>query len=715
MSDLLSLAWPMERLGEALAALGLASSLAPRQTKTPLTPANLAEDGPGLSRWVETAVANLGFEAEPTRIAYNELPAFLQTAGPALFRLETDDRPRFLAVVKTRRKTAVVLSPDRHTHRAPLQQLRGALSVGLEKPLLAEIDAMLGETAVPPRKQAQVRQFMLQEQLGSAPIDGCWLFDLSPGSGFGGQLRRAGFFRHTTIFTLVYIIQHFLFLASWAVIGRAVFQGRVEFGWLLAWAGILLTLVPLRLFNTWLQGVAAVSVGGLLQKRLLVGATRLHPDETRHQGIGQLMSRVFESEAIETMSLSGGVRGLTSIIELIMAAWVLALGAGGGWHALSLLVWLGLICGLLVVFYRRRHRWAESRRDLTHYLVEVMVGHRTRLAQTLRRHWHRGEDDDLTEYVQVLDDVDRAAIVLETLISHGWLVVGLVGLVPAFVTGNASPAALAISLGGVLSAERAFRNFALGLVNQLLAAVIAWDQISPLFWAAARPEPQGSPDMVAAGPMVSIGTQNGTVSAQLLDVHDVSYQYSQRDEPVLHHLNLRVQSGDRILLEGPSGGGKSTLAAVLTGLREPNGGLLLWQGLDRQTLGDPGWRRRVVFAPQFHENHVVGSTFMFNLLMGRQWPPRMEDVQAAYELCEALGLGEVLSQMPAGMLQTVGETGWQLSHGEKSRLYMARALLQGVDLIILDESFAALDPQNLQRAMQTVLDRAPTLMVIAHP
>jgi ATP-binding cassette subfamily B protein len=246
-------------------------------------------------------------------------------------------------------------------------------------------------------------------------------------------------------------------------------------------------------------------------------------------------------------------------------------------------------------------------------------------------------------------------------------------------------------------------------VNQLLAAVIAWDQISPLFWAAARSEPQGSPEMAAGA------AQNEAVSSQLLDVHDVSYQYSERSEPVLHHLDLRVQSGDRILLEGPSGGGKSTLAAVLTGLREPNGGLLLWQGLDRPTLGYPGWRRRIVFAPQFHENHVVGSTFMFNLLMGRQWPPRAEDVQAAVELCDALGLGEVLSRMPAGMLQTVGETGWQLSHGEKSRLYMARALLQGADLIILDESFAALDPQSLQKAMQTVLERAPTLLVIAHP
>jgi ATP-binding cassette subfamily B protein len=70
--------------------------------------------------------------------------------------------------------------------------------------------------------------------------------------------------------------------------------------------------------------------------------------------------------------------------------------------------------------------------------------------------------------------------------------------------------------------------------------------------------------------------------------------------------------------------------------------------------------------------------------------------------------------MPAGMLQMVGETGWQLSHGERSRLYIARALLQNADLVILDESFAALDPENLKRAIECVVKRARSLLVIAH-
>ena len=63
----------------------------------------------------------------------------------------------------------------------------------------------------------------------------------------------------------------------------------------------------------------------------------------------------------------------------------------------------------------------------------------------------------------------------------------------------------------------------------------------------------------------------------------------------------------------------------------------------------------------------------------------------------------------------IGETGWQLSHGEKSRLYIARTLLQGVELVILDESFASLDPETMRIVQRCVLAHAPSLVVVSHP
>ena len=71
--------------------------------------------------------------------------------------------------------------------------------------------------------------------------------------------------------------------------------------------------------------------------------------------------------------------------------------------------------------------------------------------------------------------------------------------------------------------------------------------------------------------------------------------------------------------------------------------------------------------------------------------------------------------MPGGLMQMVVETGWQLSQGERSRLFLARALLQNAELVVLDESFAALDPENLRQALECALRRAKTLLVVAHP
>jgi ATP-binding cassette, subfamily B, bacterial len=414
---------------------------------------------------------------------------------------------------------------------------------------------------------------------------------------------------------------------------------------------------------------------------------------------------------VEALALSGGFLGLVAGMEILIAAVVLKLGAGGGTHALLLLAWVALALLLGWRYYRQRRHWTEGRLTLTHDLVERLVGHRTRLAQEVRERWHDGEDQALARYLERSAAMDRTAAWLMAVVPRGWIFMGLLGLAPAFIAGHGSPAALAVGLGGMLLAYRAFHKLATG-VWHLAGATIAWEQVAPLFQAAARPEVGGSPAF-ALTPVTGADSSDG--GSTVLEAHELVFRYHDRGAPVLWGCNLRIRAGDRLLLEGTSGGGKSTLAALLSGLRVPESGLLLLRGLDRQTLGAEGWRRRVVAAPQFHEDHVLTETFAFNLLMGRRWPPQPGDVEAAERICRELGLDDLLSRMPAGLLQMVGETGWQLSHGERSRLYMARALLQDADLVIFDESFAALDPESLQRCLRCVLNPAATVLVIAHP
>jgi ABC-type bacteriocin/lantibiotic exporter with double-glycine peptidase domain len=79
--------------------------------------------------------------------------------------------------------------------------------------------------------------------------------------------------------------------------------------------------------------------------------------------------------------------------------------------------------------------------------------------------------------------------------------------------------------------------------------------------------------------------ESATQLETLIATHDLTFRYHERGEPVLRGCSMRIDAGDRLLLEGESGGGKSTLASLLTGLLAPESGLLLLGGLDRQTIG----------------------------------------------------------------------------------------------------------------------------------
>jgi ABC-type multidrug transport system fused ATPase/permease subunit len=236
--------------------------------------------------------------------------------------------------------------------------------------------------------------------------------------------------------------------------------------------------------------------------------------------------------------------------------------------------------------------------------------------------------------------------------------------------------------------------------------MIAAEQLRPLFDAAQRAD-----DTRALPLQLEEGFAPGS---RVLEGRDLVFGF-RAGRPVVDKCNLTIDQGDRVLLEGPSGGGKSSLASLLIGLRKPSAGLLMLGGLDRQTLGLEGWRRRVVGAPQFHENYVLSATLAFNLLFGREWPPAVEDLAEADEICRELGLGPLLDRMPSGLQQLVGEGGWQLSHGEQSRVFIARALLQRAEVLVFDESFGALDPETLHACLTSVMRRAKTLVVIAHP
>lgn len=504
---------------------------------------------------------------------------------------------------------------------------------------------------------------------------------------------------------LLHAAQYALWVGSWALLGRAALAGRVDGALLSAWGLTLLSLVPVRALAARLEGRLSLDAGALIRQRVISGAMRLEPERLRGEGAGHLLGRAIECDALESMGLSGGFQVLSGAIHLLAGATLVAVGLGGAIRLLAVGVVAAAVAALAARAIRVRRAWTDERLAMTHDLVERMVGHRTRLAQELPERWHHGEDEALERYLGASRQLDRAQVALAAL-PRVWLVAGILGLGAAFTSRAGSLPGLAAALLGVLLVYAALSEL-IGGLDLLAGAGIAWSRIRPLLDAAARPE-----EHPAAG--VEDGVP-GAPDGLVLEGQELSFRYRPAGSPVLRRCSLQIRQGDRILLEGPSGGGKSTLAAVLAGLREPQSGLLLLHGLDRKTLGIDRWRRRVVLVPQFHENHLVSGTMGFNLLMGRGWPPSERDLDEAIEVCRALELGPLLDRMPAGMAQPIGETGWQLSHGEKSRVYLARAILQAPEILVMDESFASLDPETLGRALDAVTDRARTLVLIAHP
>ena len=669
MSTLDEYAWPLVRAGEALESLARAGGFAP--TKRPASiatfvPATL--DREGMARWVDTAAHTLGLEADSLNVNYAHVGELVRSAGPALLYLENGKDPRVVALVGAHRKKAQVIALDHTIKRVPCAELEDALFRAIYEENGARVDAVLGRASVSPKRRARAREALIRGPVAHLPFEAGWMVRTPPSAPFFGQVRQAGLVRPTVSMLVANLVTQGLSIGAWWLIGRGALEGNLDRGWLVAWALIMLTMVPVRVMASWWQGVIGVGMGALLKRRMLLGALKLEPEEIRHQGTGQILGRVIESEAVESLALGGGFTSLMAAVDVFVAVPVLAAGPGGLASVALLLLWAACTVLLSWVDYKRSLAWGRARIKMTDDLVERMVGHRTRLAQEPPALWHNDEDRALSEYVDRSTELDRTNTLIGSFLSRGWLIAGMLTVVPAFVAG-ASPGIRAVGIGGVMLARGAIQRLS-GGIGSLVQAYIAWEQAGPLFHAAARPE-------IMAAPSTQVLQQRAAEPGEtLLDAHDIVFRYRQQGVPILQRITLRINAGDRILLEGPSGGGKSTLGAVLTGLRSPESGLLLLTGLDRHTLGSHGWRRRIVAAPQFHENHVLSNTFAFNLLMGRGWPPRWQDIQEAETICRELGLGPLLDRMPGGLMQMVGETGWQLSHGERSRVYIARALLQ---------------------------------------
>jgi len=722
-----SLAWPVAHLDEALYQLAQQSGLLSSQEALRLTPsAAEALHGDSLDRWLDAAAGQMGAEVETVGAGYAEIAHLLRYAPPALLPLyapptqsqpldeqSTAEATHFLVVIKGNRQNVTLLGADGIAHRIPLATVHSAIWAVLETPLRSEIEPLLDAMQLPGHRRVQARAALLRERLRHLELRGCRLLRLTPGANFWRQVRQSGLHKFLGYSTVTQAISYGALLVCVELVKRSTVDGTVVWSTLMAAILTLLAAIPFYSLATWLGFVFNYGTSVLVKQRLFYGVLNLDLDELQLQGIGQFLSWLLESETLQEVGLTRAVLVTMAAIPLLVIN--LALFISGDFLIGTLmLAWLGVTTWLGYRLCQRYIAVNAHHTAMMTALLERIRGHQTRLVQENK--WHEADDRAVADYLTLAQEYDRQNLVVWVLVPYGWIILMLLGIAADFVIEPGMKEGTGLGLRFLTFVFGSFQFQFLALVIPDIArAYAAWRLIDPIQRAAVQHATLAQ--STAASDEIEVQPDELVLPANvpLIEGRGLHFRYRVGGRQILNGCNLSIYRGDRLLLEGPSGGGKSTLAALLIGLHEAESGLLLLRGLDRPTINEQVWRQRVVAAPQFHENHVLNASFAFNLLMGRRWPAWPADLTEAEAICHELGLGPLLQRMPLGIHQIVGEQGWRLSHGERSRLYIARALLQNADLVILDESFASLDPENMQVALECVLRRAPTLLVIAHP
>lgn len=688
------------------AAHALLSAVAPL-TPPPLYGARLPE----LGAYVSMAAAHCKTTDEHVEVIAEEWPHLFGKDIAFLYEPPPELVPFVYLVTKTDRRGVHFLTPD----GSALTTSR-SLALDLFRHLaFAETDALVSRlvSGLPGRVDAKAVARTLRAQLTTRNAV-AWAHVLRPSTNtsFADVQKKLRTWQSLLGVAALAALQSVLTLAAWSSIGNAALSGHADVAVIVGWSLLSLAAVVLQIAITRRVGRYAMNAATEFRSLLLHRAQKLDASKLSALGLSGL---VVMSSHVDGFAQALLPLFLVLSVSLTAVFSTLVVLAVAPMAALSTLMFVGFALGTLSVYWpltRGLHAVRDQRSRLTSDMVQRMLGHRTRLVQAEPGSWHDREDGPVHDYAQRTVLVDRTTLALRTL-PRAYYAAGL-AFVMMVLLQRPTPADLALVLGGL-----ALGMSALTALSELVAAAAQlsslWASFRSLVTAPSADEPLG--DREPERRALEDGDLDTRPQAPVVELRDVSFSYRAEDAlptHVLRNLDLTLKRGDRLLVEGASGAGKTTLAAVLAGIAEPSKGLLLLNGVDQHGL-DPVLRPRLLaFAPQFYRNHVFTQSLAFNLLLGRGWPPTGRDLADAREVATDLGLGSLLENMPAGLFQHVGEAGWQLSHGERSRVYLARCLLQRSPVVVLDETFGALDPASLDQCMRAVLRRAETLVVITH-
>jgi len=221
-------------------------------------------------------------------------------------------------------------------------------------------------------------------------------------------------------------------------------------------------------------------------------------------------------------------------------------------------------------------------------------------------------------------------------------------------------------------------------------------------------------ELLTSEPKIAAPAQPATLPEPArgeVEFRRVSFCYPSRpDTEALHHVELKLQPGEKVALVGPSGAGKSTVLQLLLRFYDPDSGEIRFDGVDVRSVDPQRLRQRMALVPQ--DPVIFGADAWENIRYGHAGVSDADVRRAA----EAAHAAEFLDQLPQGFGTFLGERGIRLSGGQRQRIAVARAILRNPVLLLLDEATSALDAES-ERLVQAALDKLMqdrSTLIIAH-
>jgi ATP-binding cassette subfamily B protein len=451
----------------------------------------------------------------------------------------------------------------------------------------------------------------------------------------------------------------------------------------------------------WIASFTIVRVTGDLRRDLFRHLTGHSPSYFADRLPGMLTSRVTATSnavyTIETMFMWNVLPPCAAVIVSI--AFLTTVSA-------AMAATLAAVGGIVVIAMFRlasagrplHHAFADTAAKVDGEMVDVVSN--MSLVRAFcglpreRRRFEATVDRELTARRRSLQYLERLRI-LHALVTVA-LTIGVLGWAialwqkGAITTGDV---VLACTLG--LSVLHATRDLAVALVDVIQHMARLAEALETLL------QPHELRDHPEAAPLIRLGAR--------VEFQDVSFHYPEGHR-VFDNLDLRIEPGQRVGLVGPSGGGKTTLFALLQRFYDVREGRILIDGQDIARVTQESLRGAIAVVPQ--EPSLFHRSILENIRYGRP-DASDDDVMAAARAARILDFVEVL---PRRMGTIVGDRGLKLSGGQRQRIAIARAFLKDAPLVLLDEATSALDSESEEAIREALgrLIRERTVIAIAH-